>query len=48
MNTLGPGMPFGEMALLKAGPAIRGAYVKTKVDCSLAILELKDFLFIME
>ncbi|CAG9319774.1 unnamed protein product [Blepharisma stoltei] len=46
-NTLGSGMVFGEIALLKIVPSVRSATVRAKIDTTLAILSMSDFNFVM-
>lgn len=47
LATLTVGQPFGEMALLKPMPSLRGASVIAKTDVTLAVLSLQDFSFVM-
>jgi CRP-like cAMP-binding protein len=46
VDTLGPGEPFGEMALVDRSPRIATAVAKT--DCRLAIIPEKRFLFMVQ
>ena len=48
LNTLLAGMVFGEMALLKPNPSLRGATIKAKTDMTLSVLSLDDFKFVMK
>jgi CRP-like cAMP-binding protein len=46
LNTLGPGEFFGEMALIDRSP--RSATARAKTDCRLAILNEKQFLYMVQ
>lgn len=46
VETLGPGEPFGEMALIDQAPRVAGASAKTR--CSLAVIPEKRFLFMVQ
>ena len=46
METLGPGEPFGEMALIDQSPRVATAVART--DCRLAIIPEKRFLFLVQ
>ena len=48
VNTLSEGAVFGEMALLKPVPSVRGATVRAKTDLTLAVLSMEDFAFVIE
>ena len=46
VETLGPGEPFGEMALIDQAPRTATALAKT--DCRLAVIPEKRFLFMIQ
>jgi len=46
IETLGPGEPFGEMALIDQAPRVATAVAKTK--CKLAVIPEKRFLFLVQ
>jgi CRP/FNR family transcriptional regulator, cyclic AMP receptor protein len=46
VETLGPGEPFGEMALIDQAPRVASAIAKT--PCKLAVLSEKRFLFMVQ
>jgi CRP-like cAMP-binding protein len=46
VETLGPGEPFGEMALIDQEPRVATATAKTR--CSLAVIPEKRFLFMIQ
>ncbi len=46
VETLGPGEPFGEMALIDQAPRVATATAKTR--CTLAVLSEKRFLFMVQ
>jgi len=46
VETLGPGEPFGEMALIDQAPRTATAIAKT--DCKLAVISEKRFLFMVQ
>ena len=46
LETLGPGEPFGEMALIDQAPRVATAVAKTA--CKLAVLSEKRFLFMVQ
>ena len=46
VETLGPGEPFGEMALIDQEPRTATAVAKT--DCKLAVIPEKRFLFMVQ
>src|SRR4051812_24981931 len=46
VETLGPGSPFGEMALIDQAPRVATAVAKTA--CKLAVLPEKRFLFMVQ
>ena len=46
VETLGPGEPFGEMALIDQAPRTATAIAKT--DCKLAVIPEKRFLFMIQ
>jgi len=46
VETLGPGEPFGEMALIDQAPRVATATAKT--DCKLAVIPEKRFLFMVQ
>ena len=46
VETLGPGEPFGEMALIDQSP--RTATAKAKTACKLAVIPEKRFLFMVQ
>ena len=46
LETLGPGAPFGEMALIDQAP--RTATATAKTPCKLAVLSEKRFLFMVQ
>ena len=46
VESLGPGEPFGEMALIDQAPRVATATAKT--PCSLAVISEKRFLFLMQ
>jgi CRP/FNR family cyclic AMP-dependent transcriptional regulator len=45
LETLGPGEPFGEMALIDQAPRVATAIAKT--PCKLAVIQEKRFLFMV-
>jgi|SRR5688572_2039215 len=45
-ETLGPGEPFGEMALIDQSPRVATAVAKT--PCKLAVISEKRFLFLVQ
>ena len=46
VETLGPGEPFGEMALIDQAPRVATATAKTR--CTLAVIPEKRFLFMIQ
>jgi CRP-like cAMP-binding protein len=46
VETIGPGAPFGEMALIDQAP--RTATATAKTECQLAVLPEKRFLFLVQ
>ena len=46
VETLGPGEPFGEMALIDQAPRVATATAKTR--CSLAVIPEQRFLFMVQ
>lgn len=46
VETLGPGEPFGEMALIDQAPRVATATAKTR--CALAVIPEKRFLFLVQ
>ena len=46
VETLGPGEPFGEMALIDQSPRVATATAKT--PCALAVIPEKRFLFLIQ
>jgi len=46
LETLGPGEPFGEMALIDQTPRVATAVAKTQ--CKLAVISEKRFLFMVQ
>ena len=46
LETLGPGEPFGEMALIDQTPRVATAIAKTR--CKLAVVPEKRFLFLIQ
>jgi len=46
VETLGPGAPFGEMALIDQAPRTATAIART--DCKLAVIPEKRFLFMVQ
>ena len=46
LETLGPGEPFGEMALIDQSPRVATATAKT--PCKLAVIPEKRFLFLVQ
>ena len=46
VETLGPGEPFGEMALIDQAP--RTATATAKTECKLAVIPEKRFLFLVQ
>src|SRR5262249_18979765 len=46
LETLGPGEPFGEMALIDQSP--RAATATAKTPCKLAVIPEKRFLFMVQ
>ena len=46
VDTMGPGEPFGEMALIDQAPRTATAIAKT--DCKLAVISEKRFLFMVQ
>ena len=46
VETLGPGEPFGEMALIDQAPRV--ATAKAKTACKLAVISEKRFLFMVQ
>ena len=46
LETLGPGEPFGEMALIDQSPRVATATAKT--ECTLAVIPEKRFLFLVQ
>jgi CRP-like cAMP-binding protein len=46
VETLGPGEPFGEMALIDQAPRVASATAKTQ--CTLAVISEKRFLFMVQ
>ena len=46
VETLGPGEPFGEMALIDQAPRVATATAKTR--CSLAVIRERRFLFLIQ
>ena len=46
LETLGPGEPFGEMALIDQAPRVATAVAKT--PCKLAVISEKRFLFMVQ
>ena len=46
VETLGPGEPFGEMALIDQAPRVASATAKTR--CTLAVIPEKRFLFMVQ
>ena len=46
LETLGPGEPFGEMALIDQAPRVATAVAKTR--CRLAVIPEKRFLFMVQ
>ena len=46
LETLGPGEPFGEMALIDQAPRTATAIART--DCKLAVIPEKRFLFMVQ
>jgi CRP-like cAMP-binding protein len=46
VETLGPGEPFGEMALVDHSPRVATAVAKT--DCKLVVIPEKRFLFMVQ
>ena len=46
VETLGPGEPFGEMALIDQSPRVATATARTR--CSLAVIRERRFLFLIQ
>ena len=46
LETLGPGEPFGEMALIDQAPRVATAVAKTR--CKLAVIPERRFLFLVQ